>query len=290
MEWFWSNLIITLNSSVFIVLYLAMIVFCNKIYRHYEFNLLNQSLDNSLPDEKDDPLFIAWLKDPQHGIFKIVFGSLLEEGYISKGGCSGVYQTTMKVKRDKTAQETFLLDYFSTPNTLSNAHNHFRELKKTFRDKAEHFHLIIQKETRNQILRFSRITSLALMALGVYRVAGTINTGSYDILILIIIIFPTIFILFDENRLNQIMLSPKGEKYLESWKNSLSESSVNTVNQTWLLKILGGSALISALNTQDNFDIYINLSDSIDSSYDSSFNSSCDSSDSTFDGHCHNGD
>lgn len=285
MEWFWSNPVITVNGYLFILFYFALIIVCRRILFIYENKLINQPFTALSAESDADPLFIAWLKDPKNGVCKMVMGPLLEEGYIKKKGNADLYQTTNKVKAQKTALEAGLLHSLRQPAALSQLHEYFQQQTATFRDKAEQLQLIVSQDMKNKILRFSRILCLALMALGIYRLIGSFEgaDGFYLITLVMVIFFGNI-ISYNENRFYGVMISARGKDYLETQQKRLSASAHKNVQQAWLLKILSGGTVASELNARNDVDnsVYINLSDSLDSadsSCDASFDSSCSSND-----------
>lgn len=284
MDWFWTNPVITINGYLFIIIYLALIIAGRRILHIYETKLINSPSDYRLPDTEDDLLFIAWLGDPRNGVCKIVMGPLLEKGFIIRKGKSNLYHTTKKVKAQKTAQEAFLLNYFSKPAALSSLREYFQEQTGPFREKAEQLQLIVTQNVKNKLLRISRIICLTLIALGIYRITGTIEgADGFYLVILITSVFLGNIICFGENRFKRVMFSAKGKDYIKKHLKILSESANKNAQQKWLLKILAGSAVASGLtarNDGDNY-VYINLSDSFDNTdsyFDSSFDSDCGSS------------
>lgn len=292
MEWFWSNPVTAINGYAFLIIYMAIVIACRYILINYEKKLINKTCDSSSPVVNDDLLFIAWLKDTKNGICKMVLGPLIEEGYIKKIDKSGLYQTTKKVKPQKTGHEVYVLKKLKMPQPLKCLHEHFKKQTAVFIKKAEKLELIVKEDVKKKILRVNRIFSLMLMLFGLYRIITGNHSATIVFIFQLMAVFFIVPALYNENRFSRVMFTPKCKYYLQKYQECLLTSENKNAQQVWLLKILSGGAIVSGLNayTPVDDDVYFILSDSFDSSYssydssDSSYDSSdssCDSSDSS---------
>lgn len=256
MEWgFWSNPVASLNGENFLLLFYTLIILSKYMLSKYESTLINVVPTIHKANANEDPLFIAWLKDPNFGIFKMVMAGLIEGEYVNKAFGPDYYKTTENEKPSPSELEKETLDFFITAKSLRDASTLFSELKSEYKTKAESECLILSKDDKDKILKKMRTAFIALFILGVYKMIAAIHNDHNNIILLLITLFLVIPVLFNESRFYRpLMYTAYGKECLTYYQEILSKIGDKSPQQQLLHNVLIGGAIITGIDAATNSD------------------------------------
>lgn len=239
--------IASLSGIHFLYFYYILITIFKCATVTYE-NYVSGYKNIQLPiNVNEDPLFIAWLKDPAMGMVEFVMGPLIEGEFIGKVEGKNTWRTIKSKKPGATAYEYQALRLFKTQKPLKKAEKIFPPLIKKNRNKAEKMQLILSKSVKKKIINANRTALIILMVLGLYKLIAALCTGHYNIGYLLISIFIVIPIVFYKSNTNAIIISPVGKHYLQQYSDVLLSTDNKTQQQEWLSRVLLGSAIMANL-------------------------------------------